>query len=617
MGVIMAVMGLTCLMVGTMAFPIATTWNNNFSITFIPVGFILLAGSAFIKWRLSVALLIPAGVVALAIGFMNWHKAAEETARLPYALPTIIGGALVLGAIAVNIPAMLRSGAARRGMVGANVFVMCFLALALAVVANLIASKYYHKRDLTESKKFTLASKTVEVAKSLAEPVEVTFVVTPVGPVYELSKSMIEDYVRLADGQMTVEYIDPVTENEKALAFFNDFRGDQVESVVFRTSHASKQIKTTELFEVDYAAMRLGSQTSPKYKGESEFTSALIKVTTHKKDVIYFTTGKGERAIQPMRGGEPGMSMRLKKYIENDNYEMKTINLAAQKIPEDCDILAIIGPKKPFSDQEIHAISRYLGNAKKPGKLLVALDPVVQQVQPSGLDPLLAEWGITVRQDVTAIHGDPLMGRFLSPLMVFAHHPRHEITEKMTTLSALFDIACMVEPAAPQAGPDGRPVPAPYEVASLAQTTENGWGETDISTGKVKYDPGVDPTSRPLSVAACSQQRDPNMPPPSPYAPPPQPDPSFNGSRIVVVGDSEFVTDASVGRQSTNIDFTLNCINWLAHKTTRLGIAAKPLIAPPIRISPQEIAAIFYGTLFGLPYLALVIGGIVYWRRSR
>ncbi len=52
-GVILGLAGLTCVVVGAVAFLIAGEWKNSFSITFLPVGVILLVGSAFIMWRLA------------------------------------------------------------------------------------------------------------------------------------------------------------------------------------------------------------------------------------------------------------------------------------------------------------------------------------------------------------------------------------------------------------------------------------------------------------------------------------------------------------------------------------------------------------------------------------
>ena len=620
-GVVLGLMGLTALMVGTIAFPIAKTWKNSFSITFLPAGAVLLAGSAFIKWRLASILLLPAGAVGLAITLMGWGKASEEAARLPYLLPTIIASLLMLASLAINVPAMIRGTSQRRGLVGANVFLMCLMGMVLLVAGNYLASRYYTKRDLTKTGTFTLSQRTADYVKSLDEPVTVTVIMSQTSGVtdefdyacYGFAQNMLDSYATVSKGKLTVEYIDPISERQKALTFFNDLGGGEREqSIVFTSDQGFHQIPRRSLLDQDPMARFRGyAQSEPKFQGETVFTAALMKVTDKKRSTIYFTTGKGEKSLE---SGQNAMTY-IAKRIREDNYDTKTINLAAQPLPDDCDILAIVGPRRPFSQPELDQIAKYLDNPAKPGKLFVALDPLVERVQESGLESILQERGLTVRQDVTAINPeDSLMAALIDPLTVYSTHTRHEITEKMEGLSTVFRVSCMIEPQKAPQGPQGQPVPMPYESEALA-LADKGWGEVNLSGERVKYDAGTD-VAGPVPIAAASKKRDPNQPPPNPYMPSPPADPSFDGARIVATGDSDFLTDSMMQQGPGNVDFALNCINWLARKTNRLGIAAKPLFAEPISIKPGEGEAIFYGTLIGLPYLALVVGGIVYWRRT-
>ena len=618
-GVIIGLAGLTCLLVGTIAFPVAGSWKNSVSIATLPIGAIFLIGSAFIKPRLPAVLLLPAGIVGVSIGLLGMNKLPENTSAMPYWIPVIAGCVFIVASIIFNISALSRSASKRRGLVGANVFLLCLMGLAVLVGINYMASMYYSKRDLTKTGRFTLAPRTIDILKNLPEPVEVTFVMQPGDFVSDFAKNMIEDYATLAKNKLTVKYIDPVNEPEQALKFFKDLSGgDKVYSVIFRTTHAFKQVPQSQLLEeVNPMAAYYGQQEDPKFKGEAEFTAAIIKVTDVKKSTIYFTTGKGELPIDSeAAGGNPSAMTAVSKYIKDDNYDTKTINIASDKrIPDDCDVLAIIGPKRPFSQWEIDLISEYLKNR---GKLFVALEPVIDRdVQSSGLEKLLEDWGIRVRTDVLAINVERTIFGVTGGAEIFAEHPKHEITQKMGSMATLFRIACIVDPIQPPRGPEGQPAPARWDAASLAKTSEQGWGEADLDNlNKIKFNEGAD-VRGPVSLAAASQERDPNMPPPNPYGPPPKPDPNFNGARIVVVGDSDFLTDPIVRNGPGNVDFTRNCFNWLARKNVSLSISAKPLLAEAISIKPEEMQAIFYSTLVGLPYLALMIGGIVYWRRSK
>jgi len=620
MGVVLGLMGLTCIMVGTIAFPIAGAWRNSFSITFLPVGIILLLGSAFIMWRLASVLALPAGIVACAVGVIAWGNALEGASIVQYALPAAAGATLALGSVAVNVVLMLKGNATRKGLVGANVVVMCIIGLVLLGVVNYMASLYYNKRDLTQSGKFTLSGKTIQILENLDEPVKVTVIMPPSGPIYDFTSNMLDDYARFSDGKLSVDYIDidMAGERERAGRFFEENKGvNNIQSVVFQASGGkTKQIPIGQLVaNMDTLAQMQGVKQEPKFNGENEFTAALIKVTDKEKSVIYFTTGKGELLLRPA-GSQPAMS-RIAKDIKGDNYEIKTINIAAEKrIPDDCTVLAIIGPTRRFSTLELDQIGDFL--KVRHGKLLVALEPIGTKVVASGLERILEEWGIRARTDMKAvsIYRPVLGGQQQASFQIFAEHPPHQITKKMQSLSTIFLWSCVVEPLEPPKQPRGQSVPARYDTAPLAMTSKGGWGETDKTAGpETRYNEGIDLTG-PVPIAACSQERAPKQQPPSPYDQPPKPDPNFDGARIVVLGDRDVLTNRNASQGPGNVNFVLNIINWLAGKTVRLSIAPKSIYAKPITIKYGEEQAIFYSTLFGLPYLALVIGGIVYWRRS-
>jgi len=624
-GVVLGLTGLTCLMIGTLAFAVAGSWKNGASLTFVPAGAVLMVGGALIKWRLASVLLLPAGIVGSVIGGITWANAPETASKLPFILPTVIGAGLIIASAAINLPALLKSGSAsRRGMVGANVVVMCLIGLVIVIVVNYLASLYYHQRDLTKTGRFTLSGKTISVLKSLKDDVQVTAILPP-GQVsvngipidiYSPTKRMLDDYARISDGKVSVRYIDPMTERKEIEDFFSKYEdGVQTLSVVFRTSKVSKQVMIDDILEdIDpYARMR-GGDVNPKFAGESAFTAAIMKVTDEKKPVICFTGGKGELPLKQGRGREPSMSI-LADNIRKDNYELRTINIAADgKIPDDCDILAIIRPMHPFSQTELDLIDEYLDNH---GKLLVALEPEFSKAPATGLERLLEERNIRMRTDALAIgRGGGLFGLRLS-YQVLAHHPAHEITEKLGNVATMFYVSGAVEPITPPRGPQGQPMPARFTATTIATTSDDGWGEVNqLGEERMEPDPGID-ISGPVSLAVAAVENDPNMPPPNPYGPPPPPDPNFNGARIVALADGDVFSNGAVTRGPGNVDFVLNCINWLAKKTERLDIGAKPFFAEAMTIKPQEQSAIFLSTLFGLPYLALVVGGIVYWRRSR
>ena len=78
-------------------------------------------------------------------------------------------------------------------------------------------------------------------------------------------------------------------------------------------------------------------------------------------------------------------------------------------MPADCDLLVIAGPVAPFTDSEVEILRQYL---EKNGRLFVLVHPRVPPGKLGGLDSLLADYNVDVRDDEIVIEPDrDLMGR--------------------------------------------------------------------------------------------------------------------------------------------------------------------------------------------------------------
>ena len=107
------------------------------------------------------------------------------------------------------------------------------------------------------------------------------------------------------------------------------------------------------------------------FKGEEQFTSAILGVVNPKVPKIYFSTGHGEHDPDGMDAD--GYS-QLKDALKRDNLDVEKTTLLSGAVPADCDLLVIAGPKAPFTDPEKAALKAYLD---KGGRALVLLDPVL------------------------------------------------------------------------------------------------------------------------------------------------------------------------------------------------------------------------------------------------
>lgn len=494
----------------------------------------------------------------------------------------------------------------RRRLAGLNVAAMSLIGLCLLVMVNYINSRHYHRFDLTLQNRYSLSDKTKAVIGELTAPVEVT-VLYQVGRQLDQVRDLLEEYDALAKGKLKIRYIDPARDIDEARMFLQSANLDSVEmdTVVFKQGDRIKAVPRSDVFEYQYNPSPYGPPPPPLFKGEQAFTSAILTVSQEKQSVIYFSSGHGEKSVEDYdrQRGYSTIATALKR----DNYDVRTWNTATDpQVPDDCDVLVIAGPTKPFTPDEAKRIEEYVDNG---GKLLLMIDPAGAGVAADiGLGKLLGDWNIRTRTDVIVLDRqiDPFGQQFISSKVAAAEYGYHEITDKIKTLATVYVNATVVEP---QTGGDNES----RHPVTLVKTSKKSWGETDISDrDNIKYDAGRD-MKGPLSIGvAVSEGPPPGMPP---GVPPPE-----NGARLVVLGDSDFVVNEMISGLFTvpgNQDFFLGCVNWLAEKGALVAISPKPPEMRQADLSGKRQVVIFWTSVAGLPALVLVFGGIVWWRRRK
>ncbi|MGC4088600.1 MAG: Gldg family protein [Polyangiaceae bacterium] len=114
----------------------------------------------------------------------------------------------------------------------------------------------------------------------------------------------------------------------------------------------------------------------PKLKTlDRDFQEQLIKIA-HSKHTAYLTVGHGELSDAARGGGPAERNFQIARSIlQKQNYTLKDLGLAqglASDVPEDADVVMVLGPTVDFSSEELASLKRYVDRG---GHLLMALDP--------------------------------------------------------------------------------------------------------------------------------------------------------------------------------------------------------------------------------------------------
>ena len=270
----------------------------------------------------------------------------------------IVGAALVIAVGALNPDLFRQYGRWLNAVWGA------VMVLGIIVLVNYLAEKYPERLDLTAGKLHSLSDLTVATLSGLDDDVEALAFME--GGADEKLEALLKGYAVHSD-RFTFQMIDLDNELDKAKGY--DIR--RYNTLVVEATGTGKRQSVTEL-------------------NEKEITNALLKATRSRSEVIYFTSGHGEKSAGQ---GENDFGLLAARLGEIDYTVRDSLMLArAGEVPADCAVLVIGGPQTPFLAPEVEAVRRYLQGG---GAVVAFLDPVHE----SGLDGVLSEWGVRVGDD--------------------------------------------------------------------------------------------------------------------------------------------------------------------------------------------------------------------------
>ena len=479
----------------------------------------------------------------------------------------------------------------RRFAISVNVLVQIIAVVLLAGAVNWIVARHYTRWDWTRGGYYELSSKTKQVLTMLKEPLEIIVFIPPAAPQEYFEKTLqdirnlLREFEYSGKQNVRVEYIDPQRDLARARELVAKYQLDSPDLILFASGGRHKVVKLDETVDIE----QMGYTEPPRvraFKGEGVFLSAIQTVTEEKPAAVYFLTGHGER--DPNSPNDPEGLAILAGYIRRDNLSLEEWNWGArQSWPTNSSALLIAGPRTKFSDAELAALDDYL---KKGGRVLMLLEPRRE----TGLESFLANYGVKV-DDVLVI--SPLLG-MINVTALGSDYSRHPITAKLDGINTSFPYARSVRRLEQRTPGADRP-----EVTELVRTPELFWGEANYDGKQFTFDPNVD-VPGPVSLAVAVESRKPGGVE------------TIDATRLVVIGNVNFVDNQNIRNNEGNPDLALNALNWLLARDQMLAVGPKTPQEFRLDMSVQETRAVGLLTLVGLP-LAVGILGVTVWLRRR
>jgi ABC-type uncharacterized transport system involved in gliding motility auxiliary subunit len=515
---------------------------------------------------------LVAGIALAGIGVLGMLIFNSTTW---WGLVLVVLGIGVLGLfLTVNLSNVKEIGRKRSTQVRANLSLVAVAVLAIVITGNYIISRHPVRFDLTANQIYTLAPQTTDALKGLTQDVTVTLLTSAKHSSAAVAKAqaLLEEY-----GKYSGKFHFKAVDADKNPSEAKRLGIHEYNTVVFESGDNRKDV-----LQRDYITYAFnGQQPTPKFQGESAFTSALLSMgdTTHL--VFYFTTGHGERDHSNPQGDGLNTFTDL---LQKENDQVKDLNLLVTgKIPDDASVIAILGPGRPFQSSEVSLLRAFVKNG---GKIVAMVDPTIN----TGLDLVFKDFGVKVGNDLVV---DPTSYAFPDTRAVIPAYGAHPIVEKLADqhLATVMPFSRSVGTTAPELKGATATV--------LLNSTPKGFGETDLKSKALKYHPGID-LKGPVPMAVAAEW--------------PLPDKPGMTARLVVFGNSTFVTNQMV-QAPGNIDLGLNSFSWITGEQNKITIRPKEDADRVLNLSNAGASFIYYFVVLVMPLTVIAAGILIWWRR--
>lgn len=425
--------------------------------------------------------------------------------------------------------------------------------------------------DLSAGKQYTLSDQTLTALKNLGGEVRIIAFTVGTSANQRLNQDvsdMLDEYKKHSS-KLKIEQYD--LNQEPALA---QQYGLSSASIVLEQGEQRRTIDIGTLFRA------VDQEGNYEFSGEEQLTTALMTLSSDEKHKVAFLTGHEEIPLSSMTS--------LNSALQQSNVTAEEVQLNRDgTVPEDAEVLAIIGPQRDISATELKAVRTYLGNG---GKLLLALG-FNQEMKSAwtNIDKLASDYGVS---DLHAVTVDNTQTSTLGPLWVVPSFGDHDITRKLSESNLFPMLSLSIGVKAEKQ--------SQWQLTSLLQSSDDSYAETNIQgllNNETEYTEGQD-TKGPvdLGFAANTQEGKP---------------------KAVILGTSSLFSDTEF-MNGGNRDFALNTLNYLREQSNDLTIRPRQQQNYEVAyLTPVQARSVFVIAVAVIPLLFAAVGLLLWWRRRK
>lgn len=440
------------------------------------------------------------------------------------------------------------------------------LVLTMSILAGCGAGDVHFEKESTEEQE------TIEVTNALADEKVLPYGLSDVTLNYlsSLDKTVdlyflmelgelrgekeLEDLVNLLDSYASFEQINfkdlSPDENPEIINLLDPDGTYDLSSgdVILRCDNSIMCVKASKFYS--YITDDNGIIKEQLFHGENLITGAIKAVAENIIPVIYFTTGHGEKEIETDY-------TQFSKNLINANYIPMSLDLSAEaSVPENAAAVIIAAPQSDISEDERAKLENYMD---KGGNLSLLMSPNGSNTEYENISEIMMQYGLAMNYDTVSEtnSANHILGDNSTILA--------NVTDMSSVSDEIGDLTSMLHEteSSPCYMPASRSVyciqannASDIIACPLIETYE-----TAVSEPFGGYSDYNDKLSGILCLAALSQDK------------------SRNNSKVVFMGNAEFINDEHVMEGYTMIPVMLylSTVSWMRSSELDMGIAPKTI----------------------------------------
>jgi ABC-type uncharacterized transport system involved in gliding motility auxiliary subunit len=440
---------------------------------------------------------------------------------------------------------------------GMNMLSLIGLTIVLLVAINFMAIRNNKKWDLTNEGLNSISDQTKKVLAKIDDKATVRFFYREgtegVNQVRAQFKEVIELYSD-ENPNVQIEFVNSI--RRPGLA--KEYGVDRAAAMVF----------------IDYKGKR--NRVDPL--SEEGLTTAIVKATRDKNKRVAILTGHGEMSISETG---PDGAAELKSALEDGGYDVEELSLVDKgAVPEEIDLVMILGPKTSLLDPELQALRDY---TKAGGDLFIAADPGERH----NLALLTKPYGIQFNNDYVLDQFGQILGASAA-MALGREYGSNDITKDFNPgMMTLFHLASSLEKASDTEG---------LTVEDVVKTGDTRFATNEIAQGQVE----VSTDNRgPHTVAMTSKGKG-----------------EKDGSEfsVVVIGDSDFLSN-QLFYQHLNRDLAMNSVAYQLKESNLISIRPRQPKGTTLTLTEMTSMIYLWAVILPMPIFMFGLGGFSWYRR--